>query len=307
MTLIPMREDHLEKVLAWRNQEVNRKISFNSHLISMDEHLAWFSRLQDDPNRFSFVYVLDDRECGVVNISDFDPLQRSAIWGFFLDSEGLGDNELRAWQKLETEVIKDAGNSLQLNRLSGDTFVENAAVIALHKRLGLEITREFTHIAVDGTEHEVVEMTLDVDRKKTLGVLCDGRATNAEDLSELRSALTGSFDDNRRWFVSDAQEWIRIRESNNPSLSQSWPDVAVYLGNLRSADVLPSGSTRQAHSALQELPTIAGSVSGTPVPFLIPSEVSGRLLRSSITDSGNIDYGQLGLLLAEEFDSAVNS
>lgn len=304
MTLVPMTEDHLEQVLAWRNQEVNRNASFNSKLIPMEDHLAWFARVQDDPSRFSFVYQLDGRECGVVNISDFDPVQRSAIWGFFLDSEGLGENELRAWQKLETEVIKEAGNSLQLNRLSGDTFVGNAAVVALHKRLGLEITREFTHVADDGTEHEVVEMTLDVDRKKTLGILFDRQAASDEDLSQLRSTLTDSFDDSYRWFIEDAQEWIRIRESSNPSLSKSWPDAVVLLEIHLDADSLSQNTSAQTEPQSQVPPALAESVSRTPATVLLPPATSTRLTQGSTT-TGEIDFEHLGRQLTAEFNSAI--
>lgn len=224
----PLDEEHLMAVLEWRNQPANRAASYTSHVISWDEHRRWFEKTKADPSIFPFVFFMDGNPCGAMNITNFDPKSRSATWGFHLNSEGLGDRALKAWQLLEKEVVELAPLDFQLDRLSGESFVDNLAVVRLHKRLGFEVTNEFTKKLASGEERTVVETTLTTNRRKTVCMLMPAD-TDKQVLQELEAGFSEGLGSALRGVVRDSVEWNETRNSDTPELGASWPDLVVSL------------------------------------------------------------------------------
>ena len=94
----------------WRNQDANREVSVQQHVIDADEHQAWWDRdPQDDPSRRVLVFEYDGRALGIVNFFDLDldgDAPTTGAWGFFLDhdtttAEGTA---MMAWM----QVMKEA-------------------------------------------------------------------------------------------------------------------------------------------------------------------------------------------------------
>ena len=86
--LRPATADDLPNMLAWRNQDANRSVSIHQHLITAEEHAAWWSRVSQDPTKRVLMFEYASRPLGVVTFFDLDPDARSASWGFYLDHDG---------------------------------------------------------------------------------------------------------------------------------------------------------------------------------------------------------------------------
>ena len=60
--LRPATDADLEQMLTWRNQQANREASNNQHVISLDEHRAWWARASQDPTRRDLVFEHDGQK-----------------------------------------------------------------------------------------------------------------------------------------------------------------------------------------------------------------------------------------------------
>ncbi len=161
--LRPARESDVEVIREWRNQQANREVSNNQHVISPDEHRAWWERTSDDPTRRVLVLEIGSRACGVVNFFDLDldAEKRTGSWGFFLDHEGLSadDATFVAWNTAMKEAIEYAFDELGLDVLEAEVLEENEAVRATNRRFrfteGTPQTRE-----ADGRTTTVIPISL---------------------------------------------------------------------------------------------------------------------------------------------------
>ncbi|GGU24007.1 GNAT family N-acetyltransferase [Nocardioides albus] len=132
----------LPNMLAWRNQEANRSVSINQHLITADEHTAWWSRVVQDPTRRVLMFEYAGRPLGVVTFFDHDPGARSASWGFYLDHDGTtaDGTALMAWTKIMREAVTYAfapePDGLDVDVLEGEVLPHNESVRAMNRRLG---------------------------------------------------------------------------------------------------------------------------------------------------------------------------
>jgi RimJ/RimL family protein N-acetyltransferase len=82
-----LEEKDLAMVLDWRNSDRVRSSMFNNHIITMDEHLAWYSRLQQKKNDVCLIFEWQGKPVGVLNFVDYDLENNTCHWGFYLGSE----------------------------------------------------------------------------------------------------------------------------------------------------------------------------------------------------------------------------
>jgi RimJ/RimL family protein N-acetyltransferase len=134
--LRPATDDDLAAMLAWRNQAANREVSNHSHVITPEEHAAWWGRVQADPSRLVYLFEVDGRPLGVVSYFDLDPAARTGAWGFYLDhdtvaAEGLA---MTAWMKVMGEAVDQAFDQLGLDTLTGEVLAHNEAVRLMNRR-----------------------------------------------------------------------------------------------------------------------------------------------------------------------------
>jgi RimJ/RimL family protein N-acetyltransferase len=127
-------------ILRWRNHPRVREASFHPEVISANEHLRWW---QTVPSGGRQVLIFEWNACpaGVVQFGQIR--DGAAVWGFFLDVDGLGEELLPAWMRLEGEALGHAFGVLGLTVLRGETLVENVPVRALHKRFGFTESATF--------------------------------------------------------------------------------------------------------------------------------------------------------------------
>ncbi|WP_265447731.1 GNAT family N-acetyltransferase [Flexivirga meconopsidis] len=142
--LRPATDADKELVRVWRNHPDVRAVSLNRELISPAEHDAYWQSLQGNRARKVFIYERGGAPAGVVTFFDIDDDAKTAMWGYYLDNEGLGARGelLPAWITIQREAVKfafarpDAG--LGLDELYGEVLDVNEAVRRMNTRNGFE-------------------------------------------------------------------------------------------------------------------------------------------------------------------------
>jgi len=147
----------------WRNQSANREVSNQRHVISPEEHAAWWERTSKDSTREVLVLEIDGQPCGVVSFFDLelDGSPKTGGWGFYLDHDGLEQSgaTLIAWNKVMKEAVDHAFDDLGLDVLTAEVLAHNEAVRVTNRRFrfveGTPETKE-----VDGREITVIPISL---------------------------------------------------------------------------------------------------------------------------------------------------
>lgn len=126
-------------VLEWRNHPSVRAVMLTDHLISKDEHSAWWDKTMKMEQRQILIFCRDDRPVGVVTIYAWDRQQATAWWGFYLDNSNLSQPEKTViWLELEQQLLDYAGATLGLYELYCETLRTNQFVWQLHQKYGFE-------------------------------------------------------------------------------------------------------------------------------------------------------------------------
>jgi FkbH-like protein len=159
--LRPVTDDDVITLLRWRNQPAVRATSLTTHVISEEEHRAWWARAKDDPSYAARILEEDGRVVGALNLYRIDRTERSGWWGFSLDSEAVDPTLLFArWLAVEEQIVNFA-RAEGLGTLRCETLASNERVIKLHARAGFVEERR-TSVTREGRSEEVVVMALDL-------------------------------------------------------------------------------------------------------------------------------------------------
>jgi UDP-4-amino-4,6-dideoxy-N-acetyl-beta-L-altrosamine N-acetyltransferase len=161
LRLRPMVRDDLEVVLAWRNSERIRQVMYTDHVITRDEHYAWFERVTRDNVSMHFVFECEDRPLGVVNVVDIDRRNLRCVWGFYIGEENAprGSGTAMGYLALDHLFEKEG-----FHRIMGEALADNEASIKYHRRLGfVEEGRLVDHVVKNGRFTDVVSFAL-IDR-----------------------------------------------------------------------------------------------------------------------------------------------
>jgi UDP-4-amino-4,6-dideoxy-N-acetyl-beta-L-altrosamine N-acetyltransferase len=159
--LRPANDSDTDDIRRWRNHPQVRSVSISTHEITEPEHRAWFAAARVDPRRRVLVYEYEGAPAGVVNFTGIDPAARTAIWGFYLDVDGLEERgeTLPAWMAVQREAVEYAFGALDLDVLTGEVLEANTVVRRMNKRLGFtEGEPEIT--VIDGAEVRVYPIRL---------------------------------------------------------------------------------------------------------------------------------------------------
>lgn len=134
--LRPAREEESATVLAWRNHPEVRKVMFTDHLISPEEHAAWWPRTRGNPDYRLLIIEYGDLPCGVVTFSRMADREACWLWGFYLNPDAFADgmDRLRAWNGMEQCSLEYAKTELACKTLCCEVFAFNTAVLAMHLR-----------------------------------------------------------------------------------------------------------------------------------------------------------------------------
>ncbi len=136
MPLRPLTEADLIMVLKWRNAPTVRQAMYTHHEISLDEHRAWYKRMQNDPSAHWFIY---ERRAGVpqgvVNFTNVDLVQRSAFWGFY----ACPDATLGTGIYLAIDALNLAFTEFDLAKINAEVLATNSNSLRFHKKVGFTV------------------------------------------------------------------------------------------------------------------------------------------------------------------------
>ncbi len=154
-----LRADDGALVLSWRNRPHVAKAMYTDHLITPDEHAAWFRRTLCDASRRAFVIEADGAPAGCAAFTDIAPRHGRAAWAFYLgEPEALGRG---IGTYTEYLLLRHGFERLKLRKLTCEVLADNGAVAALHERFGF--TREALlrgHVVKNGAPADVIGLGL---------------------------------------------------------------------------------------------------------------------------------------------------
>jgi UDP-4-amino-4,6-dideoxy-N-acetyl-beta-L-altrosamine N-acetyltransferase len=133
-SLRPMIEPDLARVLKWRNQERVRECMYTNHVISPEEHRAWYDELDLTTNAY-LIFELEGYPVGLSCFNNIDRQHRHVEWGFY-----LGDSELPRGSGTVMGLLSlDYGyEQLQMRKIYGEVLEFNLSSRKFFDRLGFQ-------------------------------------------------------------------------------------------------------------------------------------------------------------------------
>lgn len=153
-----MNEGDLEMVLRWRNTDRIRANMFTDQVVAVEEHKAWFDKINRDPNTVYMIFEHQGRPKGLVNFVQIDRHNSKCSWGFYIGEEGTPRG---TGTKMACLGLEYAFGVLDIRKLYAEIFAFNTISINLHKKLGFTEEACFKkHVLKNGEYQDVVIMTL---------------------------------------------------------------------------------------------------------------------------------------------------
>lgn len=132
--LRPIKDYELEMMLEWRNAPEVRNSMFNTHIISLNDHLEWWERTKRDDSLQYYLYEYEGIVSGIVYFTDIDKFAHQAKWGFYKSPEakkGIGT-------KMLILALELAFSNLKMCKIYGEILGHNTSSLKLHRKLGFE-------------------------------------------------------------------------------------------------------------------------------------------------------------------------
>jgi len=152
-----MKDDDLEIVLSWRNQDEVRRYMYTRHRIGMEEHRRWFERTSRDNDSKLLILEYQATPIGFINFRKSSHNTEEAEWGFY-----LAPNAPRgAGGALGEKALEYAFTTLKLNKVLGEVLAYNERSIRFHLRMGFQKEKIFSQKYFDGCHyHDVIIFTI---------------------------------------------------------------------------------------------------------------------------------------------------
>lgn len=120
-------------ILQWRNSDRVRSNMYNDHIISQEEHDAWFSRALVDTSAAYLVFTYEGRSIGFASFTNISNVHGRCNWAFYLGEE---DVPRGCGSVMEYFALDYAFFSLKIRKLCCEVFTFNGGVIKLHEKFG---------------------------------------------------------------------------------------------------------------------------------------------------------------------------
>ena len=136
--LRPITGADLEDLLRWRNHPKVRRAMVTQHRISREEHFSWWERYRKDKTRHWYIYEEKGKPQAVAYFFDFDAVEKSSWWGFYLCdySEQNAAGRAPLARRVIQSVIHHAAEELKLRRLLCEVFEDNLPARRLYDEQG---------------------------------------------------------------------------------------------------------------------------------------------------------------------------
>lgn len=130
-----MTDKDLDLVLSWRNQDFVRNMMYSSEIISKEEHVAWFEKIQTDTKSEAKVFYFDGKPYGVVNIHEINYLNGTCEWSFYIGEKNAPPGIGAILGCLAVDYIF---NDLCLRKLCAEVMEFNYKSLHFHRKLGFQ-------------------------------------------------------------------------------------------------------------------------------------------------------------------------
>lgn len=156
--LRPMTSDDLEAVRTWRNHPTVRASMFTDHVITPEEHAAYFDRALKDPKkRYLICSDVAGADYGLGGLVGIDTAHGTADWGFYRNDRP--GEHAGTW--LGLLLLDEAFASLGLEKVSAEVLDGNTRSLRFHDRLGFVQEGVFRcHHLKDGVRYDVFRLAL---------------------------------------------------------------------------------------------------------------------------------------------------
>lgn len=129
-----MEEKDISLVLAWRNKPRIRSAMYTEHEISLEEHMRWFHRTQQEGYCGKhFLFCLDEVPLGVVNFTAISHEHKRLSWGFYLGAEDAPRGSALVMGFL---ALQEAFERMNMHKVAGEVLENNEKSFRYHQRLG---------------------------------------------------------------------------------------------------------------------------------------------------------------------------
>ncbi len=124
--------DDLTRVRAWRNHPNVSAFMCSQHVISEQEHQAWFEKNRDNPLKLLFLYEVSGEAMGFVQFDKKSIESDVYEWGFYINPDAPKGTGFQ----LTSLALNFAFQTLKAHKVAAEVLEFNSASIQLHVRLG---------------------------------------------------------------------------------------------------------------------------------------------------------------------------
>ena len=122
----------------WRNDPEVTRWGYSNHVISEEEHSAWFDAMLVDASKLYWKIVVDGIAVGAIFLTSISDEGNQCNWGMYLaDGDVRGKGVAQAACALS---FRYAFNDLGVKVVNCEAFAQNEAAIGLYESVGYERT-----------------------------------------------------------------------------------------------------------------------------------------------------------------------
>lgn len=179
VALRALRENDLEMVREWRNSDRIREAMYTDHIISWEEHLAWYHASSADPRCECFIAEYKGEPVGFVSLTEINKRNDTCFWAFYIGTtetvKGLGS-------AMEIHAIDRMINHHGIRKINCEILDSRAYVIDMHKKFGFEEEGVFrAHVRKGDGFADVVRLALFAERWPAVRASRVGRMASTTD------------------------------------------------------------------------------------------------------------------------------
>src|ERR1700722_17324178 len=153
----PLAYEDKETIRRWRNLPQVRHYMFTDHIISPEEHAAWFDSIFDNPSYRYWIIRCDEEDVGLLNLYDIDTHNRRCQYGFYV----IGPNVRGKTVGMFTEyfALQYIFAELRLHKVCCPVLAFNRGVLRMHEAFGFVQEGHLrSHIVRSDGTHDVICM-----------------------------------------------------------------------------------------------------------------------------------------------------
>jgi UDP-4-amino-4,6-dideoxy-N-acetyl-beta-L-altrosamine N-acetyltransferase len=152
-------EQDLEQIRAWRNSPEVSQYMYTDALISKEQQIQWFQKIQQDASCRYWIIEYDNKDLGLASITTINKTLNSCYWAFYLGDSSVRGKGIGA--KVEYSVLQYVFEELKLNKLCCEVFNFNDSVIKMHEKFGFKREAYYReHCEKNGTKLDVIGLAI---------------------------------------------------------------------------------------------------------------------------------------------------